>query len=55
MLAQYLKEINFRKKVYVVGSAAIAQEMQDAGIRCIGIGVRLRLRGKGKGKDKAKG
>lgn len=38
VLAQYLKEINFRKKVYVVGAAAIAQEMQKAGIRCIGIG-----------------
>uniref|UniRef100_A0A0P4WIJ7 Phosphoglycolate phosphatase n=2 Tax=Scylla olivacea TaxID=85551 RepID=A0A0P4WIJ7_SCYOL len=38
VLAQYLKEINFQKKVYVVGAAAIAQEMQDAGIRCIGIG-----------------
>lgn len=39
VLAQYLKEINFRKKVYVVGAAAIAQEMQKAGIRCIGVGV----------------
>ncbi|XP_050717442.1 glycerol-3-phosphate phosphatase-like [Eriocheir sinensis] len=38
VLAQYLKEINFRKKVYVVGAAAIAQEMQKAGIRCIGVG-----------------
>ncbi|MPC48631.1 Glycerol-3-phosphate phosphatase [Portunus trituberculatus] len=38
VLAQYLKEINFQKKVYVVGAAAIAQELQDAGIRCIGVG-----------------
>lgn len=39
VLAQYLKEMNFRKKVYVVGAAAIAQELQKAGIRCIGVGV----------------
>lgn len=45
VLAQYLKEINFRKKVYVVGAAAIAQELQNAGIRCIGVGVSVHMSG----------
>ncbi|XP_042220543.1 glycerol-3-phosphate phosphatase-like [Homarus americanus] len=38
ILAQYLKEIDFRKKVYVVGAPGLAQEIQKVGIQCIGVG-----------------
>nr|XP_053635032.1 glycerol-3-phosphate phosphatase-like [Cherax quadricarinatus] len=38
IVAQYLKEINFTKKVYLVGSPGLAQEIQKVGIQCIGVG-----------------
>lgn len=38
IVAQYLKEIGFNKKVYVVGAPGLAQEIQSVGIQCIGLG-----------------
>ncbi|KAK4307399.1 hypothetical protein Pmani_020828 [Petrolisthes manimaculis] len=37
-MAQYLKEINFNRKVYVVGSQALAHELELVGVRTTGVG-----------------
>ncbi|XP_071551872.1 glycerol-3-phosphate phosphatase-like [Panulirus ornatus] len=39
ILAQYLREINFRRKVYVVGAPGLAQELQKVGVPCTGVGA----------------
>lgn len=38
LAAQYLKLQNFTKKVYVVGSTGISQELDKVGIRHYGVG-----------------
>jgi len=38
ILAQYLKKIGFKKKIYVVGAAGLAEEISKVGIDCIGLG-----------------
>ncbi|KAK7028231.1 hypothetical protein SK128_005958 [Halocaridina rubra] len=38
ILAQYLKEIGFQKKVYILGSPGLAEEIQKVGVQCIGVG-----------------
>ncbi|XP_066938564.1 glycerol-3-phosphate phosphatase-like isoform X1 [Macrobrachium rosenbergii] len=38
ILAQYLKEIGFQKKVYVIGSPGLAEEMNKVGVRTTGVG-----------------
>lgn len=38
LAAQYLKNIGFSKKVYIVGSTGIARELDAVGIRHIGVG-----------------
>ena len=38
MAAQYLKHLNFDKKVYIIGSSGITQELDAVGIRHSGIG-----------------
>lgn len=40
LAAQYLKEHGFNKTAYVIGNTAIAKEMDESGIKYIGIGVR---------------
>lgn len=39
LVAHYLRGIGFRKKVYLVGSNGIGDELKAVGIRHIGIGV----------------
>ncbi len=39
VLGQYLKSINFKDKVYVIGNPAIGAELDAVGIRHIGIGT----------------
>lgn len=38
LAAQYLKQLNFQKKVYIVGSTGISQELDLIGIRNTGVG-----------------
>lgn len=38
LAAQYLKQQNFDKKVFIVGSTGISRELDNAGIRHIGVG-----------------
>jgi len=38
ILAQYLKELGFQKKVYVVGSAGVTEELASVGISSFGVG-----------------
>lgn len=41
LAAIYLKEQNFNKKVYVVGSTGITQELDNVDIKYLPIGVRI--------------
>ena len=41
LVAHYLKEMNFQKKVYIVGSSGIAKELDYVGIAHTDIGVRF--------------
>lgn len=41
LAAQYLKQINFEKKVYIVGSTGISQELDLIGIKNTGVGPDL--------------
>ncbi|CAL4204048.1 unnamed protein product [Meganyctiphanes norvegica] len=38
ILAHYLKKIGFKKKIYVVGAAGLAEEINKVGVDCIGLG-----------------
>lgn len=38
LAAQYLKSLNFTKKVYIVGSLGVSQELDAVGISHIGVG-----------------
>uniref|UniRef100_A0A1B6D7H2 Phosphoglycolate phosphatase n=1 Tax=Clastoptera arizonana TaxID=38151 RepID=A0A1B6D7H2_9HEMI len=38
LVANYLKQMNFNKKVYIVGSEAIAKELDEVGIKNFGVG-----------------
>lgn len=38
LAAQYLKQQNFTKKVYIVGSSGISKELDAVGIRHFGVG-----------------
>lgn len=38
LAAQYLKQQNFQKKVYIVGSTGISRELDNVGIKNIGVG-----------------
>ena len=39
LTARYLQDIGFKKKVYVVGSKAITDELDAAGIKHLDVGV----------------
>ena len=39
LAATYLKNINFKGKLYVIGSKAVCQELDEFGIKHTGIGV----------------
>ena len=39
LAATYLKNINFKGKLYVIGSKAVCQELDEFGIQHTGIGV----------------
>lgn len=38
LAGQYLKKLNFSKKVYIVGSTGISRELDSIGIRSMGVG-----------------
>lgn len=39
LAAQYLKNLNFDKKVFIIASAGVAKELDAVGIRHTGLGV----------------
>ena len=39
LAATYLKNINFKDIIYVIGSKAVCQELDEAGIKHTGVGV----------------
>ena len=39
LAANYLKDIGFKGKVYVVGSTGVSKELDEAGIPHVGVGV----------------
>lgn len=43
LVAHYLKGIGFRKKVYLIGTNGIGEELKAVGIRHTGIGVCIKL------------
>lgn len=38
LAAQFLKQQNFQKKVYIVGSTGISRELDNVGIQHVGVG-----------------
>ena len=39
LAAMYLKNMNFKGKVYVIGTNALCQELEEVGIQHTGVGV----------------
>lgn len=44
LVAHYLKDIGFSKKVYLLGSNGIGEELNAVGISHIGVGVSLNIK-----------